>query len=113
MIAVAVYGLAWTRHAGADGWRLWSWAGGIALLVLASSPWIERIAEESFTGHMVQHLIVIALAAPLLVLAQPVRTVAGLDPADGRRPATRRALAARSARWSGRSCSSSCSSSPT
>jgi putative membrane protein len=87
VIAIAVYGLAWTRRAATDGWRLWSWAGGVGLLVLASSPWIERLAEESFTGHMVQHLIVIALAAPLLVLAQPVRTVAVWVPptATGRR----------------------------
>jgi putative membrane protein len=76
LTVVVVYGLAWLRDPGGDGWRLWSWVGGIALLVLASSPWIERIAEESFTGHMVQHLLTIALAAPLLVLARPVHTVA-------------------------------------
>ena len=36
---------------------------------------METLAEESFTGHMVQHLIVIIGAAPLLVLARPVHTL--------------------------------------
>ena len=87
VIAVAVYALAWTRHPRCERMAPVVVGRGIALLVLASSPWIERIAEESFTGHMVQHLIVIALAAPLLVLAQPVRTVSVWVPptATGRR----------------------------
>jgi putative membrane protein len=50
---------------------------------------MERLAEESFTGHMVQHLVVIIGAAPLLVLAHPLQTLlrAGWIPttAAGRR----------------------------
>jgi putative membrane protein len=76
VVVVAGYGVAWLRQPGGEAWRLWSWVSGIAVLVLASSPWIERIAEESFTGHMIQHLLAIALAAPLLVLARPLHTMA-------------------------------------
>ena len=36
---------------------------------------MEGVAERTFAGHMVQHLIVIILAAPLLVLARPVHTL--------------------------------------
>jgi putative membrane protein len=82
---IAAYGAAWLRQPrtvrsgtgtpGASGWRLWAWAAGVALAVVASTPMVERLAEESFTGHMVQHLIVIVLAAPLLVVAQPLQTL--------------------------------------
>ena len=75
--------------------RLVAWVGGVVLVVLASSPWLERLAERTFTGHMVQHLIVIIVAAPLLVLARPIHTamMAGWIPADGARPAGRRRVA--------------------
>ena len=72
-LAICVYGLAWLHHPVAA--RLWCWVGGVALVVLASTPWMEQLADESFTGHMVQHLVVIIGAAPLLVLARPVRTL--------------------------------------
>ena len=36
---------------------------------------MERLAAETFAGHMVQHLVVIIGAAPLLVLARPVHTL--------------------------------------
>ena len=86
VLAVAVYALAWTRHPGANGWRLWSW--GRDRPARAGVVAVDRTDRRGgFTGHMVQHLIVIALAAPLLVLAQPVRTVSVWVPptATGRR----------------------------
>jgi putative membrane protein len=87
--AVAVYGLAWIRQRHPAGWRLWTWTAGVGAIVLASSPWLESAAERSFTGHMLQHLLVIAVAAPLLVIAEPLHTVmrAGWAPttASGRR----------------------------
>ena len=70
---VGVYGLAWRHHPSTR--RLWCWIAGVALVVVASSPWMERLAEETFAGHMVQHLVVIIGAAPLLVLARPVHTM--------------------------------------
>jgi putative membrane protein len=89
MAAVAVYGLAWIRRPHATGWHLWAWTAGIGAIVLASSPWLESAADRSFTGHMLQHLLVIAVSAPLLVLAEPLQTMmrAGWVPtsAAGRR----------------------------
>jgi putative membrane protein len=73
-VTVGLYGLAWI-YAGGQRQRLAAWTGGVAIIVVASSPWMERLAEESFTGHMVQHLLVIVAAAPLLVIARPVQTM--------------------------------------
>ena len=72
--AVALYGLAWLRAPQPSAARLWSWIAGVALVVVASLPFMETLAARSFAGHMVQHLIVIIGAAPLLVLARPVHT---------------------------------------
>lgn len=95
VVAVAGYGWAWMRQPVA--WRLLAWAGGVGLVLVASLPFMEQRAEESFTGHMVQHLLVIVLAAPLLVLARPVRTALGARLAAPTR--TGRRLAAWWHRW--------------
>lgn len=99
---VAIYGLAWVRQRRRQGWRLAAWAGGIAIVVTASTPWFESLAEESFTGHMVQHLLVIIVAAPLLVVAQPVQTLgrAGWLPTASRLGPSGRRWAARWRTWS-------------
>ncbi len=86
---IGVYGWAWMRVPHPSRRALWCWIGGVGGVVAASSPWVEGLAERTFTGHMVQHLIVIILAAPLLVLGRPVHTamLAGALPptAVGRR----------------------------
>ena len=79
---VGAYGWAWSRQRRPDGWRLAAWTIGVGALLVANLPFMERLAEETFTGHMVQHLVVIVVAAPLLVMAQPVHTLSrsGLVP---------------------------------
>lgn len=74
-LAVLVYGWAWARQPRRVAWRLACWVSGIGIVLFASLPWVESLAEESFTGHMVQHLLVIIVAAPMLVLARPVHTL--------------------------------------
>ncbi len=73
--AVGAFGLAWLRVPHPSSARLWSWIAGVGLVVVASLPFMEGIAARTFAGHMVQHLIVIILAAPLLVVARPVHTM--------------------------------------
>lgn len=93
---IGIYALAWMRQPSPVGWRLAAWAGGVVVVVAASLPWMERLAEQTFTGHMVQHLLVIIVAAPLLVVARPVHTMgrAGLLPtASSLAPTGRRAAA--------------------
>ena len=90
-LVVGAYGWASLRTRRRDARLPAAWTGGVALVLVASLPFMERLAEESFTGHMLQHLLVIVLAAPLLVLARPghVLTSSGLIPttAGGRRVA--------------------------
>lgn len=93
--AFAVYGAGWMRWPHASSWRLAAWAGALVSTLVATMPAAERWAEESFTGHMAQHLLMIVVAAPLFVVARPVRTVRHL-PCFALRPArSERALA----RW--------------
>jgi putative membrane protein len=75
--AVAVYSVAWFRQERPSTLRLLFWATGVFTLVAATSSWMETLASESFTGHMVQHLMLIVLAAPLLVFAEPIETIQG------------------------------------
>jgi putative membrane protein len=48
-----------------------AFSSGIGVLVLASMSPIHELAERLFWGHMVQHLLLILVAAPLLVLGSP------------------------------------------
>jgi len=72
VVATALYGRAWLGGRAPMG-RLWCWAGGMVALLSALTPRMEAVADESFTGHMIQHMVMIALAAPLLVVAHPLQ----------------------------------------
>jgi len=73
--AVAAYGVAWVRRPDAARARFAAWVGAVVVTLAATAPPVEGWADRSFTGHMAQHLALIVLAAPLYVLAQPVRTL--------------------------------------
>jgi cytochrome c oxidase assembly factor CtaG len=49
-------------------WRIACFAGGIALLLVAASPPLDRLADEHFSLHMVEHLLLGDLAPLLIVL---------------------------------------------
>jgi putative membrane protein len=52
-------------------WRALSfYAGLVAILVAVQSP-IDSLAEQLFWVHMIQHLLLLVVAAPLIVLSQP------------------------------------------
>ena len=56
-VVVGAYGLAWMRLPGRRSWRgCGAWIGGVALVRGGVAPVMETLAEQSFTGHMVQHL---------------------------------------------------------
>lgn len=93
--AVMVYGAAWLRVAKPGSMRLLCWVAGVLTLVAATSPWMETLASETFTGHMVQHLLLVVVVAPLLVLAEPVRTMQRAWPALRRSSRSERAVAKR------------------
>jgi cytochrome c oxidase assembly factor CtaG len=56
------------RGQGVPGWRIACFAGGIALLLVAASPPLDRLADEYFSLHMVEHLLIGDLAPLLIVL---------------------------------------------
>src|SRR6202049_3517397 len=61
------------RHRGAAGGSLRAaafWLGLLAILLALQSP-IEIFARQLFWVHMVQHLLLMVVAAPLLALAAP------------------------------------------
>jgi cytochrome c oxidase assembly factor CtaG len=98
--AVALVGTAyvvrWRRArreagpAGAPGWRLAAFLGGLMLVLAALISPIDRLGEQLFVMHMVQHLLVLDLASILLivgltrVILRPVtRRVQALERAAG------------------------------
>ncbi|HVE69489.1 MAG TPA: cytochrome c oxidase assembly protein [Solirubrobacteraceae bacterium] len=98
--AVAVVGVVYVRRwiasrreAGAlaaPGWRLAAFLGGLALILVALVSPVDRLGEQLFVMHMVQHLLVLDLASILLILGltrvilRPVtRRVQALERAAG------------------------------
>jgi putative membrane protein len=79
VVAAAVYarGLRtyWRRVGTGRGVRVWqaaAYACGLAALVLALVSPLDALAEALFAAHMVQHLVLLLVAAPLLVLGAPL-----------------------------------------
>lgn len=74
-IAIGGYWMAWTSQRRPSMWRLAAWCVGVVALLASMLPVTEEWAQRSFAGHMVQHLLMIVVAAPCLVVAAPVRTM--------------------------------------
>jgi cytochrome c oxidase assembly factor CtaG len=75
LIVAGTYAVGWwrlhRRGAPVSAWRIAAGAGGFITLGLALLSPLDALADVLFTGHMVQHLLLIAVAAPLLLLADP------------------------------------------
>ena len=73
-----------TRLYGASFWA------GVLIALVAVSPPLHALADETFAAHMVQHLLLILVAAPLIAAGRPLGALLELLP----RPTRRRAGAA-------------------
>lgn len=65
----------WTQAGVGRGVRCWqaaAFAGGLAALVIALVSPLDALADDLVSAHMVQHLLLIVVAAPLLVLGRPL-----------------------------------------
>jgi len=62
---------------------------GLGVIVVALQPPLDSMVETSFTAHMVQHLALTMVAAPLLVLGAPIRLALRAWPGDARRRLSR------------------------
>jgi cytochrome c oxidase assembly factor CtaG len=71
--AALVYALGIARARRRPDRRALAWAAGLVALAAATSPWMERAADERLSMHMVQHELIGLVAAPLLVAGAPVR----------------------------------------
>ncbi|MCU1274034.1 MAG: 4Fe-4S ferredoxin, iron-sulfur binding domain protein [Bryobacterales bacterium] len=56
-------------------WRLIAFAGGIIALWLAVGSPLAELDEQLLTAHMVQHLLLMIVAAPLILLGAPSITL--------------------------------------
>ncbi|MGH2462153.1 MAG: cytochrome c oxidase assembly protein [Candidatus Limnocylindria bacterium] len=65
--------------------RHWAWAGGLLAIVAALLSPIETYSGALLTVHMVQHLLLQFVAAPLLLLAAPVTLLLRAVDQDSRR----------------------------
>jgi len=80
LIALAVlYTIGWSRlrrkshnNSLANGWRLVAYWLGFIFVVLALMSPIDILGAELFYFHMIQHLLLTMIAAPLIMLANPM-----------------------------------------
>jgi putative membrane protein len=60
------------------GWRVVGFGAALYVGAAAVSSPAEHLAEELFSAHMVQHLVLAFVVAPLLVLGRPVQVLSVL-----------------------------------
>jgi cytochrome c oxidase assembly factor CtaG len=65
----------------------------LVLVDLTLSPAFDRYAEESLTVHMLQHVVLMTVVPPLVVIAAPWLTIWRAVPLDARRSLARGVLA--------------------
>jgi cytochrome c oxidase assembly factor CtaG len=76
IFASLVYLRGWLRlrshgHDGVAGWRAASFALGLLLIWIATASSLAALDHEMLTAHMVQHLFLMTLAPPLVLLGMP------------------------------------------
>src|SRR5689334_646701 len=67
-------------------WQCWSYAVGLLAILIALESPIDAISHQLFAVHMVQHLLLILIAGPLLVLGAPLAPVIWALPRESRAP---------------------------
>lgn len=70
--ATLIYRRGWRASSSSSRRRFLAFALGSVLLVAALSPPLEHLAEELVSAHMVQHILLILVAAPLIAVSRPV-----------------------------------------
>src|SRR5665213_1447662 len=67
--------------------RVVSFAAGIATLFVALISPLDALDDQLFAAHMVQHLLLMMVAAPLLVFSRPAMAFLWAFPISARRTA--------------------------
>jgi cytochrome c oxidase assembly factor CtaG len=93
VIAALLYAIGSRRHFGLTRvQRLCFWSGWLSLVVALVSP-LHPMGEVLFSAHMVQHEILMLIAAPLLIVSRPLVTFLWALPFECRRTVGRWAKA--------------------
>src|SRR5919106_2744796 len=90
LLLAVLYAIGWHRRAsrrGGAGAEATFFAAGIAALVLALSSPLSALDDELFWAHMAQHVLLLVVAPPLLLLGRPWPTVWRSIPLPFRRAA--------------------------
>jgi putative membrane protein len=64
--------VAWLVPDGVKGWRAWSFFVGLLLVWVALGSPLSLLDHDLLTVHMVQHLLLMTLAPPLILLGAPL-----------------------------------------
>ena len=92
LVGLALYVIGWRRLRRGPAarvlprWRIWCYLAGLLALALAVLSPIAVFSERLFFMHMVQHLLLLLIAPPLLWLGMPLIPVIWGLPAGIRRP---------------------------
>lgn len=70
---------------GVKRWQAATFTGGMIALLIALVWPLDPMGESLFAAHMAQHVVLMNIAAPLLVVSGPVSTMAYALPRDLRR----------------------------
>lgn len=62
--------------------RVLTFVSGCALLTVSLLPWADARAETSFAFHMLQHMVLLLVAPPLMLLGAPLLLAVALPPHD-------------------------------
>jgi cytochrome c oxidase assembly factor CtaG len=81
VVAVGGYAALWSRGRRRRVGEYWSFASAAVVMLVITSPPVERLTDHSFTWHMAQHLVLMAVVAPLLLLAHPMAVFSDALPA--------------------------------
>jgi len=65
--------VAWLVPYGLKGWRAWSFFVGLSLVWVGLASPLSLLDHDLLTVHMVQHLLLMTLAPPLILLGAPLK----------------------------------------
>ena len=90
VVGASIYGAGLPRtRARISGSRVVAWYGGLAIAAVALLGPPDTAAHDLFSAHMIQHLVLILIVAPLLVAGRPVRVMGSIVPRRALRIAVR------------------------
>jgi len=79
ILAAFLYLRGWLRlrmHEHVEGWRVGSFLLGLLFIWIATASPLAALDHEMLTAHMVQHLLLMTLAPPLILLGMPRKPLA-------------------------------------